>query len=127
MGPVARNAAGETIAASGSVPEGTAALELPLERDGTSYGSVAFGAKESGLPFTSDEREVLELATGSLAASLDLGARQAAQAQELERLSRERAAVSTTGRRLHGALTAAIEGAAREGLHVYALRPLRAE
>ena len=67
---------------------------------GRPYGSVAFGAKESGLPFTSRERDVLEMATGYLAASLELGARQAEQARDLERLSRERAAVSTSGRRL---------------------------
>jgi DNA-binding SARP family transcriptional activator len=126
-GAVARNPSGAIIGAGGSVPEGAGALQLPLTRDGTSYGTVAFGAKESNLPFTSDEREVLELATGYLAASLDLGARQAEQAQELDRLSRERAAVSTTGRRLHGALAASAEGASKPGLHVYALGPLRAQ
>jgi DNA-binding SARP family transcriptional activator len=126
-GAEARTADGGLIAASGSVPDGAAALTLPLERSGTAYGAVAFGPKESGLPFTSGEREMLEMATGYLAASLDLGARQAAQAQELERLSSERAAVSTSGRRLHGALAASLEGASRTGLHVYALGPLRAE
>ena len=100
-------------------------LVLPLERDGTTYGSVVFGSKESGLPFTSSEREVLAMATGYLAASLELGARQAEQARDLERLSRERAAVSTSGRRLHGALEASLDTAA--GLHVFALGPLRAE
>ena len=126
-GAEARTADGVLIAVSGSVPDGTASLTLPLERNGTSHGSVAYGAKESGLPFTSAEREVLEMATGYLAASLDLGARQSAQAQELESLSHERAAVSTSGRRLHGALAASLPGAADRGLHVYALGPLRAE
>jgi DNA-binding SARP family transcriptional activator len=122
-GAEARHPSGEALAASGAV--GDAVLELPLEREGRSYGSVAFGAKESGLPFTSAEREVLEMATGYLAASLELGARQAEQARDLERLSRERAAVSTSGRRLHGALEASLGTAA--GLHVFALGPLRAE
>jgi DNA-binding SARP family transcriptional activator len=124
-GAEARDASGEVIASSG--PVGPAPLELPLERDGTAYGAVAFGAKESGLPFTSAEREVLEMATGYLAASLELGARQAEQARDLERLSRERAAVSTRGRRLHGALEASLDSAARAGLQVFALGPLRGE
>ena len=113
------------LASSGSI--GEAALELPLERAGTTYGSARFGAKESGLPFTSSEREVLEMAAGYLAASLELGARQAEQARDLERLTRERAAVSTSGRRLHGALEASLDDAARSGLRVFALGPLRAE
>ncbi len=124
-GAAARTTAGEQIASSGTV--GTPTLELPLERDGTTYGSVAFGLKESGLPFTSAEREVLEMATGYLAASLELGARQAEQARDLERLSRERAAVTSSGRRLHGALEASQDNAARGGLYVFALGPLRAE
>jgi DNA-binding SARP family transcriptional activator len=120
-----RERTGKVLASSGSV--GEAALELPLERAGTTYGSVAFGPKESGLPFTSSEREVLEMAAGYLAASLELGARQAEQAHELERLSRERAVVSTSGRRLHGALAASLDDEVRAGLHVFALGPLRAE
>jgi hypothetical protein len=124
-GAEARSPAGEVIASSGSV--GPPLLELPMERGGTSHGSVVIGAKESGLPFTSNEREVLAMATGYLAASLELGARQAEQARDLERLSRERAAVSTRGRRLHGALAASAEAGAGPGLHVYALGPLRAE
>ncbi len=122
-GAEARGPADEVIASSGSV--GSSVLVLPLEREGTTFGSVAFGAKESGLPFTSGEREVLAMATGYLAASLELGARQAEQARDLERLSHERAAVSTSGRRLHGALEASLDSAA--GLHVFALGPLRAE
>jgi len=35
--------------------------------------------------------------------------------------------VSTSGRQLHGALAAALPGATKAGLHVYALGPLRAE
>ncbi len=124
-GAEARTTTGETIASTGTV--GSPTLELSLERDRTTYGSVAFGLKESGLPFTSAEREVLEMATGYLAASLELGARQAEQARDLERLSRERAAVTTSGRRLHGALEASQDIAARGGLHVFALGPLRAE
>ena len=99
-GAEVRERTGKVLASSGTV--GEAALELPLERAGTTYGSVAFGSKESGLPFTSSEREVLEMATGYLAASLELGARQVEQAQELERLSRERAVVSTSGRACTG-------------------------
>jgi DNA-binding SARP family transcriptional activator len=124
-GAVVRAPTGAVLASSGTV--GEAALELPLRRDGTAYGSVEFGAKESGLPFTSSEREVLGMAAGYLSASLELGARQAEQAQELEQLSRERAAVSTSGRRLHGALEASLDDAARAGVHVFALGPLRAE
>jgi len=120
-----REPSGAVIASSGTV--GEAALELPLQRDGTAYGSVAFGAKDSNLPFTSSEREVLGMAAGYLAASLELGARQAEQAKELEQLSRDRAAVSTSGRRLHGALEASPDDAVRGGLHVFALGPLRAE
>jgi DNA-binding SARP family transcriptional activator len=124
-GAEVRDPSGQAIAASGTVDSD--ALALPLERAGATYGSVAFGPKESGLPFTSDERDVLEMATGYMAASLELGARQAEQARDLEQLSRQRAAVSTSGRRLHGALEASLDSAARTGLHVFALGPLRAE
>jgi hypothetical protein len=123
-GAEVRTREGELLATSGTV--GDSALELPLARDGTSYGSALIGPKASGLPFTSGEREVLEMAAGYLAASLELGARQAEQARDLERLSAERAAVSSSGRRLHGALAASVEGA-EAGLHVFALGPLRAE
>ena len=124
-GAEVRDAEGAVIASIGAMPAGGQALELPLERSGTSFGSAVFGPKETGLPFTSSERDVLEMATGYLAASLDLGARQSEQARDLERLSRERAAVSSRGRRLHGALEASLDGAA--GLRVFALGPLRAE
>ena len=124
-GAEVREPSGAVLASSGTVDE--PALELPLERAGTTYGSVAFGAKESGLPFTSPEREVLEMATAYLAASLELGTRQSEQARDLERLTRERAAVSTSGRRLHGALAASLDETGRSGLHVFALGPLRAE
>ena len=124
-GAEVREPTGTVLASIGTV--GHAALELPLQRGGTAFGSVAFGPKESGLPFTSHEREVLEMATGYLAASLELGARQSEQARDLEALTRERAAVSTSGRRLHGALAASLDDAARSGLHVFALGPLRAE
>ena len=124
-GAEVREPTGAVLASSGTV--GDAALELPLQRDGTTYGLVAFGAKESGLPFTSSERDVFEMAAGFLAASLELGARQAEQARDLERLTHDRAAVSTSGRRLHGALEASLDEAARGGLHVFALGPLRAE
>ena len=122
-GAEVRDPSGAVVAASGT--GGGPTLELPLEREGTTYGSVVIGPKESGLPLTSGEREVLAMAAGYLAASLELGARQADQARDLERLSRERAAVSTSGRRLHGALEASLDTSA--GLHVFALGPLRAE
>jgi DNA-binding SARP family transcriptional activator len=124
-GAEVRGGTGATLASSGTVDE--AALELPLQRSGTTYGTARFGAKESGLPFTSSEREVLEMAAAYLAASLELGARQAEQARDLDRLNRDRAAVSTSGRRLHGALEASMDDAVRSGLHVFALGPLRAE
>jgi DNA-binding SARP family transcriptional activator len=126
-GATALDPSGAPIASTGSVAEGASALELTLERGGQSYGSVVFGAKESGLPFTSREREVLAMAAAYLAASLELSSRQAGQARELEELSRERAAVSTSGRRLSGALDTSSSRSLRSGLHVYALGPLRAE
>ncbi len=126
-GAVARDPSGAPIASTGSVPDGDAAATLPLERGGTSYGTVDVGAKASALPFTSREREVLQMATSYLAASLELGARQAEQARELDRLARERAAVTTSGSRLSGALASSAGGSVQSGLHVYALGPLRAE
>ena len=126
-GAMARDPSGAPIASTGSVAADGAGLVLALERGGTPYGSVEFGAKESGLPFNPREREVLEMTAAYLAASLELGARQAGQARELERLSVERAAVSTSGRRLSGALDTPTPGSVRSGLHVYALGPLRAE
>ncbi|HEY6607986.1 MAG TPA: hypothetical protein VI277_02215 [Candidatus Limnocylindria bacterium] len=117
---------GTTIAASGRIGADASSVELPLEGDGDGYGSVEFGAKESGLPYTPRERQVLGMACGYLAAVLELSARQDAQARALDRLSRERAELRTTGSRLHGALTVP-SGADAAGLHVYALGPLRAE
>lgn len=125
-GAVARDADDTIIATSGD-PVEAAGLAIDLERGGISRGTVTYGRKASGLPFTSREREVLEQASVYLGASLELSARQEAQARELERLAGERSALTRRGRALHGALTEALPGADRGELHVYALGALRAE
>jgi LuxR family maltose regulon positive regulatory protein len=87
-------------------------------------GTVVFGGKRSGLPFTAGEAELLAQAAGYLAGSLQLAAQHEEQAAALEHLSAERREVETSA----SVLSQALEGAATTpGLHVYALGPLRVE
>ena len=123
-GAEVRHPDGRLLARAGFVDAG--ADVFTLERGDVAYGTVAFGHRESGAPLTDRDRELLDLATGYLAASLELSDRQARQARALEALSRERAALTSTGSRLHGALAASVAGD-RVELRVYALGPLRAE
>jgi hypothetical protein len=101
------------------------ALRLPLEHRGRVAGSVLFGAKRSGLPFTADEAELLGQAAHYLAGSLQLAEQHDEQAAALEQLSVERREVATRAT----VLSQALEGAAssRTGLHIFALGPLRVE
>ncbi len=101
-------------------------LRLPLESGGRGFGSVVFGPKRSGLPYASDEVQVLRLAGTYLADTLHLAERQDAQAEALESLSGQRRELAEVRTELHAAL---VEGGPTSlaGLHVFALGPLRAE
>jgi DNA-binding SARP family transcriptional activator len=101
------------------------ALRLPLEYQDRAVGTVIFGSKRSRLPFTAQEAELLTLAAGYLAASLQLAERHDEQAEALEHLSAEVRAVETRGSVLSEALVDAASTAS--GLHVFALGPLRVE
>ncbi len=126
-GAVVHDAAGVEIATAGEPPDPAApALRLALRADGVEFGSVVYGAKRSGLPLTEREVELLRLAAGYLAASLRLGERHQTQAAALSDLRVELAAVETRGSQLSKALVAAGDAAA-QGLHLYAMGPLRAE
>jgi DNA-binding SARP family transcriptional activator len=117
---------GSLLAQHGSVSADEAlALRLPLKAQDEMVGSVIFGAKQSRLPFTAQEVELLTLAAGYLAATLRLAERSDQQAAALEHLSAERRAVESRGTVLSEALTDAASPPA--GLHVFALGPLRAE
>jgi DNA-binding SARP family transcriptional activator len=101
------------------------ALRLPLRHRGGVLGSVTFGAKRSGLPFTADETELLSQAAGFLAAALQLAAQHDEQAASLEQLHLEQREVATRATALSEAMSGA--AAPAPGLRVYALGPLRVE
>ncbi|MCA1570264.1 MAG: hypothetical protein LC798_08100 [Chloroflexi bacterium] len=123
-GAVVRGMSGATVARQGdAIPDSPLALRLPLQSGTGELGSVIFGPKRSLLPFTPQEVELLTVAAGFLAASLSLGERHEVQVDALASLSAERAAVHERGRVLSDAL---VQAASREeGLHVFALGPLR--
>jgi DNA-binding SARP family transcriptional activator len=119
--------AGDLRAAQGEFDaDSTLALRLPLTVSGESYGEVLFGPKRSGLPYASDEADVLRLAATYLAGTLHLAAAQQSQAAALESLSGQRRELAHTGTELQAAIVEAGSGAA-SGLNVFALGPLRAE
>jgi hypothetical protein len=117
---------GELLAEQGVVQQDDPlAMRLPLLHDGRTEGTVIFGAKQTGLPFTEHEAGLLVSAAGYVAASLSLAERHDQQAAALETLSAERRAVRTRGSDLSEALVEAAGASA--GLHVFALGPLRVE
>ena len=121
-GAEVREPSGEVLASSGTV--GEAALELPLRArwDDVRVGEIrsqgvrpalhlerARGPRDGGrLPRREPGARRPPGRAGARAGTAD----------------RERAAVSTSGRRLHGALDASLDDAARSGLHVFALGPV---
>ena len=101
------------------------ALRLPLQDQDKVVGTAIFGPKRTRLPFTAQEAELLALAAGYVAASLRLAERHDEQAAMLEHLSAERLAVESRGAVLSEAMVDATTPP--EGLHVFALGPLRVE
>ncbi|HEX6475525.1 MAG TPA: hypothetical protein VF114_10625, partial [Candidatus Limnocylindria bacterium] len=125
-GAAVLSSSGEMLAEHGSVqPDDPLAMRLPLEYHDRPEGTVIFGAKRTGLPFTEHEASLLAAAAGYVAASLSLAERSEQQAAALETLSAEREAVLTRGTDLSEAMVEA--AAASTGLHVFALGPLRVE
>ncbi len=117
---------GELLAEHGTLePDDPLALRLPLQYRDLTEGTVIFGAKQTGLPFTEPETDLLTSAAGYLAASLSLAVRSDQEAAALETLSAERDAVISRGSELSEALVEAVS--ATTGLHVFALGPLRVE
>jgi hypothetical protein len=117
---------GELLAEHGATAtENPLALRLPLRYQDQAVGTVVFGAKRSQLPFTAHEADLLTLAAGYLAASLQLAEQHDEQAAALEQLSVDRRAVESRGSVLSDALVDAASTPA--GLHVFALGPLRVE
>ncbi|HEX5578515.1 MAG TPA: histidine kinase N-terminal 7TM domain-containing protein, partial [Candidatus Limnocylindria bacterium] len=117
---------GELLAEHGSVqPDDPLAMRLPLQYHDRVEGTVIFGAKQTGLPFTEDEAALLTSAAGYVAASLRLAERHDQQAAALETLSAEREAVLTRGSDLSEAMLEAASAAT--GLYVFGLGPLRVE
>ncbi len=126
-GAIVEDASGAQIGSHGTVDASSPlALRLPLESGGRPYGGVTFGPKRSGLPYASDEVQVLRLAASYLADTLHLAEQQEAQAEALESLSGQRRELAEARSELHAAL---VDGAATTsaGLHVFALGPLRVE
>jgi DNA-binding SARP family transcriptional activator len=117
---------GALLAERGSLaPDDPMALRLPLRHRDRALGTVVFGGKRSGLPFTAGDAELLLQAAGYLAGSLQLAEQHDEQAAALEQLSAERREVETRGSHLSQALDDA--SASEPGLHVFALGPLRVE
>ena len=118
---------GAVVASDGpnqlDAPQG---LRLPLTTDGVPLGSVLFGPKRNGLPFTHREVELLGLAAGYLAASLNLAGRQDQQERALTALGAELAEVESRGSELSRALVS-VNAVGSSGIHVFALGALRAE
>jgi DNA-binding SARP family transcriptional activator len=102
------------------------ALRHSLEVGGVAYGEVVFGPKRTGLPYATDEAEVLGQAATYLAGTLHLAATQRRQAAELESLTGQRRELANTRSELQAAIVGAGAGAA-SGLNVFALGPLRVE
>jgi DNA-binding SARP family transcriptional activator len=124
-GAVVEAADGRPIASAGAPEPEAPQLRLPLEAGDESYGVVAFsGARDRG-SFPPTEMRALRVAASYLAASLRLAGRQDQQASALATLATERQAVLAQGAHLTKLLSDATTGA--EGLHVFALGPLRAE
>ncbi|HKO33513.1 MAG TPA: hypothetical protein VJY85_07195 [Candidatus Limnocylindria bacterium] len=125
-GAAVLNPAGEQLAKHGTLAQDDPlALRLPLRHHDQLEGTVIFGAKQTELPFTEPETDLLTSAASYLAASLSLAQRHDQQAAALETLSAERAAVLSRGSDLSDALVEA--ASAPTGLHVFALGPLHAE
>jgi hypothetical protein len=118
---------GQTLAVNGLPPDATSpALRMALQAEEIDFGSVIFGPKRNGLPLTEREVDLLRLAAGYLGASLRFGERGESQAAALTELRVELAAIESRGSLLSRALVDA-GNRSGEGLHVFALGPLRAE
>jgi len=112
---------GQVIAGAGSL--GSPAVELPLIVDSEASGRLLVGPKHSGLPFSGDEKLVLDQTADYVAEALHLGKRQRKHAAERAALAAEREAQDANARML----AAAVEADGAAALRVYALGPLRAE
>ncbi|HSM38368.1 MAG TPA: hypothetical protein VK838_03480 [Candidatus Limnocylindrales bacterium] len=126
-GATVQDTAGRRIASHGTFEDDNPlTLRLPLISDGREFGTVTFGPKRSGLPFATDEVELLKLAARYLAETQALAESEQAQAVALDRLSGERRRMATAGSELQAALAG---GSPRvdAGLYVFALGPLRVE
>ena len=121
---------GRTLATFGpdAVQDVSAPVRLPVRAGGTEYGVLICGPRRTRLPYTSAEVELLDDAAGFIGASLQLAERQTTEAAALEKLAQERAALHAQEAALAHALSdPAARSAARGGLHVFALGPLRVE
>lgn len=116
---------GLRIASAGAPEPDAPQLRLPLKAGDESYGTLTFSGARGRGSFTPTEMRALRLAASYLAASLRLAGRQGQEASALATLATERRAVIAQGARL----TELLDDAATEadGLHVFALGPLRAE
>lgn len=120
--------AGARLASHGSFDETSSlALRLPLRADGSSYGTIVFGPKRSGLPYASDEVKLLRLAADYLAESRQLSESEREQAAALDRLSGRRRDLASAGSELQAALATSGTRSSSNELYVFALGPLRVE
>ncbi len=121
---------GRALAAYGPPPAPNAhfPVSLPMHAGERELGRLVLGHKRSRLPYSEEETELLQNAAAFMGASLQLAERQAIQAQALDTLSREQAALASQETRLAAALQSAdASPQVVNSLRVHALGPLRVE
>ncbi|MDQ3327979.1 MAG: hypothetical protein M3506_05615, partial [Chloroflexota bacterium] len=121
---------GRPIAAYGQAPAQGAhyPVILPLTVGDHSLGDLVLAQKRNRLPYTTDEMELLQDAAAFIGASLRLAEQQAAQAQVLDALSQEQAALRSRETQLASDIEIADHAAPSDRrLRVHALGALQVE
>ncbi len=121
---------GRPIAAYGQAPAPHAhfPVALPMTAGDHNLGTLVLANKRDRLPYSTEEMELLQDAAAFMGASLRLAEQQAAQAQALDALSKEQAALASRETQLASAIESTDDSAhATQGLKVHALGPLHVE
>jgi len=116
---------GSVAAAEGTTPDPATAPAIALVSQEEHIGELRVGRTLSGAPLSAGDEELLRLSAAYVAAALQTGRREDAQAEALTGLTRDRAQVESAASDLHEALVR--HAIAPPGLRVYALGPLRVE
>lgn len=115
---------GTRVASEGESASPTTMTPIPLVVGGEVLGELRVGRSVSGAPLSQRDEELLRLSAEYVAAALRTSRREE-QMAALAGLAVERAAVEQQASTLHAALVH--HGSTPQGLHVFALGPLRVE